>query len=404
MSGIVKKGLSFIKRQQTAYKANMVRLIVSNFSASLTQQYQPIYITELGASPIELGYVSSLGGVGSTLITIPMGWLADKYGVKKMLMSGLVLAAIGYTLFGAANQWQTTAIGFMIATLAWQGLMTICPMICGHSLAGSERATGMQLCDTIVAFPRFIAPVVGAYIITQFGGISVKGIRPLFWIESVGLLFAALLVLVLFTNPISLHSEEPPKILDGIKRVINEGKMVKRWIVMSIFSVFPVFMAIYIPLYAKELKGASQYTLGLMDSAYWLLIFITAIPMGLAADKYGKKRIIFILTPLYILSLLLLLYSSNDVALVVSGLLNGTFWLTLVTEVSIWGDLVPIELLGSWSGILGLARGIVGILSPILGGYIWNTFGPNFIIYLMMATIIARAIILSTIPSSITRG
>jgi len=180
--------------------------------------------------------------------------------------------------------------------------------------------------------------------------------------------------------------------------------MVKRWVALRMLAVLPVYMAIYIPIYARDLKGASQYTLGLMDSAYWLLIFLTAIPMGLAADKYGKKRVIFLLTPLYLLSLALLIYAPSDLFLVVSGLLSGTLWLTLVTQVSVWGDLVPLELLGSWSGLLGLARGLVGVLSPVLGGFLWNTLGPDSLIYFMMAAMVARALILATIPSSITRG
>jgi MFS family permease len=404
MSKVVQKGLNFFMRQQTAYKSNMARLIVSNFSLSLTQQYQPIYITELGATPMELGYVSSLGGVASTLVTIPLGWLADRYGIKKTLISGLVVAAMGYALFGAANQWQTTALALMISTLAIQGIMTICPMICGHSLAGDERATGMQLCDTVVAFPRFIAPVVGAFLITRFGGISVQGIRPLFWIESAGLLLAALIVYLLFSNPVRLDAGEPPKLLEGLKRVLDEGKMVKRWVTLSMLSSIPVVMAVYIPLYARDIKGASQYTLGLMDSAFWLLIFLTAIPLGLAADKYGKKKIIYLLTPLYVLSLLLLIYAPSDIFLVASGLLSGTIWLTLVTQVSVWGDLVPLELLGSWSGLLGLARGLVGVLSPVLGGFLWNSFGPDSLIYFLILSQVAKALILSTIPSSITRG
>jgi hypothetical protein len=107
---------------------------------------------------------------------------------------------------------------------------------------------------------------------------------------------------------------------------------------------------------------------------------------------------------LYLFSLLLLMYAPSDIFLVASGLLSGTLWLTLVTEVSVWGDLVPLELLGSWSGLLGLTRGLVGILTPVLGGFLWNSLGPDSLIYVMMAAMIARALILATIPSSITRG
>jgi MFS family permease len=290
MSNVVQRGINFFRKQQTAYKTNMARLLVSNFSASLTQQYQPIYITELGATPMELGYVSSLGGVASTLSTIPIGWLADKYGIRRTLISGLVVAAIGYAMFGAANQWQTTALALMIATMAWQGLQTVCPMICGHTLAGSERATGMQLCDTVVAFPRLIAPMVGAFLITRFGGISVKGIRPLFWIEAVGLLLAALIVYILFSNPVRLDAGEPPKLLEGLGRVLREGKMAKRWIVMSMLSVLPVSMALYIPVYARDLKGASQYTLGLMTRPTGSSFSSRPSPWGSPRTGTGKRR------------------------------------------------------------------------------------------------------------------
>jgi MFS family permease len=402
MGNPVQRGIQFVKRQQKAFKANMARLLVSNFSISLTQQYQSIYITELGATPVELGFVTSLGGVASTLITIPTGYLADRYGIKKMLLAGFSIAIVGYAIFGLAFQWQTTALALVATTLAWQITRTVCPMICGTTLASSERATGMQFCDTATAFPRLIAPVVGAYLITRFGGISVEGIRPLYWLGVAGLVIATLIILTFFTDPIRHEKRAPPKILDGLKRVMKEGVMVKRWIAISTLSFLPQFMSIYVPLYAREVKGASQYTLGLMDSAYWLLIFMLAIPTGLAADRMGKKKVISILTPIYCVSLLLLVYAPSDAILIASGLLSGCLWLTLVTQVSIWGDLIPMELFGSWSGLMGLFRGLANIFSPILGGLLWNSLGPEYVMYFLVATQVARVLILATIPSSVT--
>lgn len=402
MANPVQRGIQFVKRQQRAFKANMARLLVSNFSISLTQQYQSIYITELGATPVELGFVMSLGGVASTLISIPIGWLADRYGIKKMLLAGFSIAIVGYAIFGLAFQWQTTALALVATTLAWQITRTVCPMICGATLASSERATGMQFCDTATAFPRFIAPIIGAYIITRFGGISVEGIRPLFWLGVAGLFIATLIILRFFVDPIRHEEKEPPQLLEGLRRVLDEGVMVKRWIAQSVLSVLPVFMSIYVPLYAREVKGASQYTLGLMDSAYWLLIFLLAIPTGLAADRIGKKKVINLLTAIYCVSLLLLVYAPSDAVLIASGLLSGCLWLTLVTQVSIWGDLIPMELFGSWSGLMGLFRGLANIFSPILGGLLWNSLGPEYVMYFLVATQVARVLILATIPSSVT--
>ena len=85
LESVTSKGVDFIRRQHRAFKVSIYRNLISKFSFSLTQQYQSIYISSLGAGAVYLGLVSSVGGVGSTLLTLPMGWLADRYGRKKIV-------------------------------------------------------------------------------------------------------------------------------------------------------------------------------------------------------------------------------------------------------------------------------------------------------------------------------
>ncbi|MCJ7574407.1 MFS transporter, partial [Candidatus Bathyarchaeota archaeon] len=93
--GLFKKGLGFVGKQQNAFKVNMAKNVVQNFSLGLTQQYQSIYITALGATAMELGYVASAGGLAFALVTLPVGWLADRYGIRRVLLSALLLMACG---------------------------------------------------------------------------------------------------------------------------------------------------------------------------------------------------------------------------------------------------------------------------------------------------------------------
>ncbi len=400
LKGAVERGVSFFRRQQSPYKVNLGRLLIQNFSFGLTQQYQSIYITELGASPLELGYANSLGGLASTLVTIPVGWLADRHGIKKILLAGISIAAMGYALFGAAVTWQMTVMAIVVTAFATQMTRIICPMICGSTLASVERTTGMQLCDTVSALPRLGAPVVAASLITAFGGLSVEGIRPLYWMEVAGLLASGLIIYKFFVNPRHRGGLEPPKLAGDLRRVFEEGVMVKRWLALGTLSVLPMFMAIYVPLYAKELKGATQYTLGLMDAAYWTLIVILAIPLGISADRFGRKKLAMLLTPIYSTSLLLIVFAPNDLVLIAGGLLSGSIWLALVTEASLWVEAVPRELLGSWSGIKGLVRGLMNIVSPILGGILWNFLGAKYVLLFLAASQLIKMPILASLSSS----
>jgi MFS family permease len=391
------RALGFIRRQKSAYKVNIARNFLQNFSLGLTQQYQSVYITELGATPLEVGYVTSVGGLASTLITLPTGWLADRYGVRRILLVALPLMALGYSVFGLAQGWQVTMVALFLTSMSWDMAMTICPMICGNSLASVERATGMQLCDTLSALPRVVAPVIAAYIISRFGGISVEGIRPLYWLEVAGLLSAAFLVYRWFRDPVE-HVAARRSVLGDMGRVFKEGTAVRRWILYQMVSMLTMYMAFYVPLYAREVKGADQYTLGAMDTAFYIVVVLFAIPSGVLADKIGKKRLIMMITPIYSAAMLLLVVADSSPLLILAGLMSGFNFVAGVTQGAISVELMPKDILGSWFGLNGLFRGLVSMSSPILGGILWNSLGPEYVFYFLAATQVLKLGILATVP------
>jgi len=398
--GIVEKGINFVKKQQNPFKVNMAKNIVQNFSLGLTQQYQSIYITALGATALELGYVASIGGIAFALITLPVGVLADKYGIRRILMAALLLMACGYAVFGSATTWEMTAAALVLTTIAWEMTMNVCPMICGASLQSVERVTGMQLCDTVAALPRLFAPIVAAFLITQFGGLTVQGIRPLYWIEVGGILISFGIIWRFFTDPPRVSGSRGITIGKGVGRVFEEGVNIKRWLVYISANMFPNYMAIYIPLYAKTMRGADPYSLGMMDAVYWLIVVLFAMPVGLSADRFGRKNLIMMMCPLYAVGLMVLAYVPGDMTLIVVGFLTGFIQLAGVTSGSISVELVPKELLGSWYGIIGMARSIASIISPLIGGLIWNSFGPIYVLYFLAATQLLKLGILWTMPKS----
>ena len=391
------KALGFFKRQKNAYKVNIIRNFIQNFSIGLTQQYQSIYISQLGATPLEVGYATGVGGIASTLVTLPTGWLADRYGIKRVLLVAMPVMALGYLVFGLAQGWQITMLALFLTSLSWDMAMTVCPMICGNSLASAERATGMQLCDTLAAIPRIVAPVVAAFIISRFGGISVEGIRPLYWLEAAGLLVAAFVIYRWFKDPVAVRAERR-SLSEGIRRILSEGVTVKRWILYQMTSMLTMYMAFYVPLYAREVKNADQYTLGAMDTAFYVVVVFCSVPGGILADRIGKKRLIMLITPLYSAAMLLLVRADSSPLLILAGLMSGFNFVARVTGGAISVELVPRDLLGSWFGLNGLFRGLVSMASPVLGGVIWNSLGPQYVFYFLAATQILKLGILATVP------
>ncbi|MBC8497795.1 MFS transporter [Candidatus Bathyarchaeota archaeon] len=248
-----------------------------------------------------------------------------------------------------------------------------------------------------------MAPVVAAYLITSFGGMNAGGIRPLFWISAACMLVALIIVYLYLPNPIE-PSRKGGTILQGFSGVFREGTMVTRWLVYTMISTVPMYLAFYIPYYAKEIKGADPYVIGLMDSAYWASSVFLALPVGILADRYGRKKMVALLTPFYCLALVLLVVAPSDLVLILAGLLNGFFMLGAITQAAIGLELVPREMLGSWNGLNSLSRGVVNIAAPIIGGLLWASLGPEYVFYFLIATQVVKLGILWTIPSSVTRG
>jgi MFS family permease len=403
ISELVKGWAGFLQRQESPFKVNIMRNLVKNLAVNLTYQYQPIYMTSLGATPLILGYLNSISGAVNTILSIPTGILADKVGIKRVLLLTLGISILSTLVFGVANTWQVAAVGLILSAVAFILDRTSCPMICGSTLGTEERVTGMGICDTVSFFPQLIAPLIGATLITYFGGMNAQGIKPLYWIQVVGLVVSFIIVWTKFTNPRQLTVGEKSSVFSNISNVFKEGTMVKRWIILTMVSSFWWQVAFYIPLYAADIKGAGQFIVGGMSAASTIVFVFLAIPLGHLADTWGRKKMITVAGGLIVLSYISLIYAQNDLVLILSGFLSGFSMTVGQTQMAIAVDLVPKKYMGSWFGLLGFFRGLVSIVSPIVCGYLWSNVSPESVFWLIMLTQVGNIGMLYTVPTSITR-
>ncbi len=402
-SEAIKKGLDFFARQEETFKVNLLRVSAQNFFLTLTQQYQSLYIVGLGATPFQLGVVNGIGGVAAAAAAAPTGWLADKHGIRRILLVATSLLAVGTLIFALAPDWILIIPAIFAVTLALRMAMTLCPVVCGSCLRDEERATGMQICDTLSAIPRLFSPILAAFIITEFGGIGVDGVRPLYYLQSLGLCLVLMLILRWFKNPEKRRSRgKVSSFLDGLRQINAEGWTVRKWVVYLSLSTIPFSInTVYLPLFAAEVKLADQFILGGMGAASTLVPLLFSIPVGRLADTLGRKRMIYIMSPIYWLSILLLIYAPDPTMLIVSGVLQGFYMVTAVTQGAMTAELVPTDLLGRWYGILGFFRGLVMMLTPIVSGIVWSAIGPEYVFLFMILTELSKMIILVTMPETL---
>ena len=400
---MVKSWIDFLRRQESPFKINIIRNFVQRFATNLSYQFQPIFLTSLGASPLILGYLNSLNGVVNTILAIPTGVAADRLGIKKVLVFTMLLSVASAVIFALASSWEMAAVALVLSGAVMILDRTVCPMICGSALASSERLTGMGICDTISFFPQLIAPILGAVLITQFGGMNVGGIRPLFYLQTIVSIAAVAIILFWFKNPSSQSGGIRGNVFADISGLFQEGKIIKRWLLLTVAAAFPWQVAFYTPLFAAQVKGADAFIVGGMSAASTIVFVFFAIPLGRLSDTVGRKKIGALAATLMILSYLVIVWAPNNMILLLAGFLNGFSMSFMQNLMAISVELVPKPRLGSWVGIQGFCRGLVGIASPIICGYLWVYVFPGSVFYFLAVTQVVALAMLILVPTEITR-
>jgi MFS family permease len=130
---------------------------------------------------------------------------------------------------------------------------------------------------------------------------------------------------------------------------------------------------------------------------------VFGIPLGRLADRVGRKRVVFLITPLWYASNLLLALSHGPVALVASSALLGFYTMAAGVTMAMTLELVPLAQQGRWGGVLSLFSGLVAIPAPIVGGFIWRELGPIYVFIIPIAfDLLVRVPLLASVPETLT--
>jgi MFS family permease len=194
--------------------------------------------------------------------------------------------------------------------------------------------------------------------------------------------------------------------LSDFRDVFQRGTALNRWLVFSTAGIFTFMMSSpFRAPFAHEIKGAEQFIIGGMATSSLAIQVLLATSLGGLADRVGRKKVFYLLTPLSCASNLLLIYSPTPKILIISGILLG---FQMIARIAVIGamsaELVPVDCIGRWRGILGLFGGLASVLAPIIGGLIWENLGPAYVFLIPVAVdLLVRTPLLVSIPETLIR-
>jgi len=401
--------VNFVRKQTRNFRVLLARKLAYSFLGRLSHQYTSLYAVALGADKIALGTLNSVGSAVSTIISLPVGRLADRYSLRKMMLFAMVLEVLVPLAFVLPRNWVLLipALALLQMTGFHSLAVTIESVYVASSLKDEDRASGFGVATLLSTIGGTLAPIAAAYLVIAFGGINVEGIRPLFLVQLAGLIPLAVVIYVNLAEVSKAEGEAGKgfrNFLRDFGTLFKSAKGLKRFIFMeclgafSMSGVFPFAM-----VFAVEVKKADPFILGYMGMAATLANMIFAIPVGRLADKIGRKKTLYLMRPIMYASYVLIAFAPNAYWLILAWAFLGFPW-----EWIIWSamsmEMVDESKRGRWSGVLVLFRGIVSIPASIIGGILYENFNPAMLFLLPVAVdLFLRLPTLFTTPETLER-
>jgi len=387
----------FWNNQTRNYKVFLTRDILSTLFGNLVGRYSSIYMTTLGATTEEIGYLTSILSAVRLLLSIPGGILTDRAkNIKKLYLSGRFLQVPinlikafypQYFIYSVTRVWDV--VTFRV-TLPTSNIISIA------SMSNKDRVKSLVMNRTIISVVGLVAPFLAAWMVTTFGGLEDKNsFMPLFLVQFV----ISIVIFIMMWKGL----EEPQYVRRAVKEknplkdavgIFKEYPGLKRMLLLNVVRALFINMRMpYIQLYFYNFKNADAYIIAAQGTISTAVTLLLSIPMGAIADKYGRKRMGYVsqilmaacvlaavLTPPEYPQLILLYSLLSSI-----GSCMDIGWQAFVQEY------IPLDARGRWSGLSTTATALIGIPAPIIGAWLWN-YNPDLLWWISLVYYLLLAI------------
>ena len=370
------------------YKWNVFGLILSWIIwwpfQFMAQPYFQLYATELGATPIILAVISVVSTITIGFSRIIGGYIADRYGRKKIIVYMTALFSLSYLIYAFSPNWKWLIIGAFLssAALLYQPALW---SIMSDSTPKEKRGKIFSLFDFLPKVISCFSPLVAIYFITKYT--LVPAVQLIYFLSFIsGILVVGIRAIFLKETLLRRkHSEsEQISFKEAYKMALNfvKEKIIYLLLIGTIANV-TFSMSFLTPIYSVYFLGVTEIQWGYISVLTMFLGIIATIPAGFLIDRIGRKPI-FILSELLHLSGVLLLFTAPYMrlsvfmlTLVAVGLTSIGTSIYVISMNTITTDLVPLKLRGRVNSIIGLIISITSSLTTLAAGAIYSFIGPN---------------------------
>jgi MFS family permease len=323
-----------------------------------------------GTTPTLIGVALGIYGLTQALLQMPLGMLSDKLGRKSIIVTGLIVFALGSVVAAKSYSIWGVIIGRAIQGAGAIGSTVIAFL--ADLTKPQNRTKAMAISGMTIGFAFFIAMIIGP-LLNHW--IEVSGI---FWVTAgLALLGILLLIFIPHAPKPTIHSDVEPKqkyfkniLFNSDLACLNLSIGILHAILTACFVVIPFLLT---------------HSLGLRSNQQWLFYlivllfaFLLIIPAIIRAEKHQQMRFFLLLaiSALVISPVLFWLFRMSLLGFFIALLMFFTGFTFLESCLpSLVTKLAPQQARGTAMGIYSTNQYAGIFLGGVLGGSIYQHFG-----------------------------
>lgn len=371
----------------------MFAMVMANIAGSMYTILLPIYLTELGASVVQVGLVFTLSSVVILILQVFGGWISDSIGRLRAIAIGSIGGVIGFTFMLLANSWETMLLAISVSQIPYALVGPSFGAFIAENSTQKNRGRVYGITDTIYQITGVVGPPLGGFIA------GIYGFKPMLFVAAIFYSIAAGLRIWMATTMRSPEEPSPQKLTAKsfkssltlmIGMVLSGGVITWIFITDGVWDIAYRLSGELQPLYLEKIAGIPLVQIGLLGSIFSVGWMITPIISGRIADKYGERVPISLGFLMIFFAYVVFLQVSDFIGFAIAWAIFGiSVGLLSPAYQSLVSKVVPQENLGIFTGMFRSSLGLISLPAPFIGAQLWERFNPKvpFIITAILALI-----------------
>jgi MFS family permease len=369
-------------------------------SSEMIYPLVPLFLANvLGVNKSVIGLIEGIAESTASLLKVFSGWFSDRVGNRKWLMAvGYGISTLSRPFVAVAASWQQV-LGSRFVDRFGKGVRTaprdaIIAESADRAYLG--RAFGFhRSMDTMGA-------VVGPALAFLLLGLFSNDYRRVFWLSMIPGVIAVLLIIFFITEKKKVGTNTSPS---PSSPPLKGGEILPKLTLKHFNWRFKFFVIIaslfalgnssdvFLILRAQQM-GVSTLMIPIVYLLFNLIYSLSSIPAGMAADRFGKKRVILLGFVLFAFLYYGFGAASGTRAIWILFGLYGLFMgLTEGIQKAFLATIIPQDFKATAFGVYNTLVGLATFPASLIGGWLWDHVSPSATFYFGAITASASAIL-----------